>query len=296
MAPLHAEQTSTYPPDTVVATRGGASVTLADVDAALLGATPGQRAGIMNSPRRIDELVNRLLINRQLATEAKGQKIDQDPTVRRAIEQSSERILAEQRLVALRQSADVGDVEALARERYKVNPQAYALPGATSVRHILISTEKHADADAEKIADEVHAKAIAGEDFIGLVEHYSEDESKNHNAGLIIDAESDRVDPAFGEAVRALSAPSQISPVVKSQFGYHVIQFIQRMPPRQRSFDEVKERAMADLRDSLLSQRAQDHVDQLKNEPLDANPDVVASLRTRYMLPTEPAAAGDAKP
>ena len=259
---------------------------MADVDASLLASPPEQRANIMNSPKRIEELINRLLLNRQLADEARAAKMDQNPEVKRSIELSGERILGEQLLLDMRENTDIGDVQQLARERYMVNPDAYTLPGETTVRHILIASDKHSDEEARAIAEQVHAKAVAGDDFIALVSEYSEDMSKDSNAGVVPGAEGDNIDPAFAAAVKNLTKPGQISPVVKSQFGYHVISFISRVPPKPRSFDEAKDNIMAELTSNLRNQRLKEHVDQLKSMEIEADPDVVASLRTRY-LPQE---------
>lgn len=280
-ASLHAE--TRFADDTIVASRGTASVTMADIDASLIASPRDQRANIMNSPKRIEELINRLLLNRQLANEARAKKFDTKPEIKTAIALSAERILGEQMLMEMREVVDIGNVEQLARERYMVNPDAYTLPGNTTVRHILIATEKHSDSEAKAIAEQVHAKAAAGDDFIALVSEYSEDMSKDSNAGIVAGAEGSSIDPAFVAAVKTLSKPGDLSPVVKSQFGYHIISFVSRVPPKPRSFEESKDSIIAELTSSLRAQRLKEHVDQLNSMELDANPDAVASLRTRYL-------------
>ena len=73
------------PPQTVVASRGGATVTLEDVDASLLRLPVRQRADAMNSPKRIEELINQLLLTRQLANVGVEQGLDRDPLVKHAM-------------------------------------------------------------------------------------------------------------------------------------------------------------------------------------------------------------------
>ena len=286
VTPVHAD--SRLSGDTVVASRGTATVTMADIDASLLSSPSDQRANIMNSPKRIEDLINRLLLNRQLANEARAAKFDQKADVQRSIELSSERILGEQMMLSMRENIEVGNVLQLARERYMVNPDAYTLPGDTTVRHILIASDKHGDEEARAIAEQVHAKAVAGDEFIALVNEYSEDMSKDSNAGVVPGAEGDNIDPAFAAAVKKLTKPSEISPVVKTKFGYHVISFMSRVPPTSRSFDQAKDSIVAELISNLRNQRLKEHVDQLKSMEIEADPDVVASLRTRY-LPQETA-------
>lgn len=272
-----------YPDNTEVARRGDAVVTMLDVDAALLLVPERMRANVMNSPKRIEELIDRLLINRQIALEGHEKKLDESKLFQQAVKQQEERLLTEARLIDLRTKMDIGDVETLARERYQVNPDAYALPGATSARHILIATKERSDEEARKLADSVYAKVMAGEDFTALVKQYSDDPSKTSNEGLIPGADSDSMDPAFAEAVKQLKAPGDISPVTKSRFGYHIIKLVDRVPPRPRSFDQVKEKIVTELENSMRDARVKEHVDQLKGMEIKATPDVVASLRSRYL-------------
>ena len=139
------------------------------------------------------------------------------------------------------------------------------------------------EAEAKALADSVHAKVLAGEDFIALVKQYSDDPSKETNEGLIPGADSDSMDPAFAEAVKQLGKSGDISPVVKSRFGYHIIRLEERVPPTPRSFEQVKDKIVSELETSMRDARVKEHVDQLKGMEIKATPDVVASLRTRYL-------------
>lgn len=272
-----------YPPQTVVAKRGDAVVTMLDVDAALLGVPQRMRANVMNNPKRIEELIERLLTNRQLALEGSALALDDDAIFKQAVVLQADRLLSEQRLLKYRADLDLGDLEELANERYLVNPDAYAIPASVSARHILVDTKTRTDQEALELAKEVQAKAVAGSDFVALVTQYSDDPSKESNEGLIPDAESERLDPAFAAAVKALDAPGEIAPVVKTQFGYHVIVLVQRSAPRPRSYVEVKEKIISEIDNSMREARVQDHVDKLKGIEIEAVPEVVASLRTRYL-------------
>lgn len=272
-----------YSEQTVVAKRGDAVVTMLDVDAAMMGVPPRMRADMMNSPKRIEELIERLLTNRQLALEGRAQALDDNAIFKQAVILQSDRLLGEQRLVEFRANLDLGNVVELAQERYLVNPDAYATPGSVSVRHILVDEKTRSDEEALELAKQIQAKAVAGGDFVALVKQYSDDPSKDSNQGLITNADSDGMDPAFAAAVKELKTPGEISRVVKSQFGYHVIVLVQHTPSTPRSFDEVKDKMIAEMDNSMRETRVKEHVDALKGIEIEAVPDVVASLRTRYL-------------
>lgn len=272
-----------YAADTVVAKRGDAVITMLDVDAALLRVPERIRANVMNSPKRIEELIDRLLTNRQLAIEGRAEKLDQGDVFKRAEQQESENLLSELRLIEMRSTLDVGRVNELARERYDVNPDAYAIRGMTSARHILIDTKSRSEAEARKLADDLHNKIVAGADFDALVMQYSDDPSKTSNKGVIAAADSDAMDPAFADAVKKLASSGDISPVVKSSFGFHIIKLEQRTATKSRSFDEVKQQIVEEIEKTMREARVKEHIDELKAMPIDAKPEVVASLRTRYL-------------
>lgn len=272
-----------YPPETLVASRGGASVIMQDVDAALIGLPEAERANFMNSPKRIEELIDRLLINRQLANEARAAKLDQNPLFKLALEQQSDKILTDQLAMKLRADIPLGDVQLLAKERYDVNPDAYTTPARAAVQHILIDTKTHSDAEARTLAESIRQKAIAGGNFSELVTEFSDDGSKRSNDGRIPDGEAEGLVPEFVAAVRQLKTKGEISPVVKTSFGYHIIMLEERYPARPQTYDQVKDRIVTDLASRMRDSRVKEHVDQLKSMELEATPEVVASLRTRYL-------------
>ena len=101
--------------------------------------------------------------------------------------------------------------------------------------------------------------------------------------------------PEFEKAAFALPVGG-ISDPVETEFGYHVIVLVVRLPSEQRTFEQVKERVVTELENSMRDARVKEYVDQLKNLPIDASPDVIVSLRTRYLpenakaTPAEPKA------
>src|SRR3569832_1618136 len=68
-------------PQAVVVSRGGVSITLQDVDDVMQRVPVDKRAGMMDSPKRIEALLLNMLLTRQLAVQAEQMKLDQDPAV-----------------------------------------------------------------------------------------------------------------------------------------------------------------------------------------------------------------------
>ncbi len=281
------------PADTVVASRGGVSVTLADVDASLLRLPANQRPDMMNSPKRIEETITQLLLTRQLAAEATRAGLDKDPLVQHAMELSKEGVLGTQAMLDYRAKLDIGDVALLAREQFDANPGAYAIPEDVVVQHLLVDAQKRADADALALATSLLERAKKGEDYEALILEFSDDPSKATNKGVFHEASSSRMDPDFAKASGKLREIGEFAPLTKSSFGYHIIKLVERIPSKSRSWDEVSAGVIDDLRKRMTEARVKDYVDQLRSMDIDANPDAVASLRTRYMQAPVPPVASE---
>ncbi len=108
---------------------------------------------------------------------------------------------------------------------YTENPQMFQSPEQVHARHILFTVAEDADAqaivDARGKADDARKRALAGEDFAELATELSEGPSAP-NGGDLGFFSKDRMVPEFADAAFALEV-GQISEVVRTQFGFHVI-------------------------------------------------------------------------
>ncbi len=108
---------------------------------------------------------------------------------------------------------------------------AAAAPDAIIAQHILViykgakrapKTVTRSKADAKARAAEALAKLRAGATFDDLVKEYSDDAGSVDNRGSLGKFHRDDMDPAFSAAAFALQ-PGQVSDVVESPFGFHII-------------------------------------------------------------------------
>jgi parvulin-like peptidyl-prolyl isomerase len=76
-----------------------------------------------------------------------------------------------------------------------------------------------------------------------------------------------QMDSAFSKAAFALKNIGDVSPPVLSHFGTHVIRLDGRRPQRQRTFDDVKDELIADLRQAYVAQQRGLKVDAIRNDP-----------------------------
>jgi peptidyl-prolyl cis-trans isomerase D len=163
-------------------------------------------------------------------------------------------------LQAIRNRTSVGATDV--RRYYDQNIEQFSTPDQVRASHVLIKVgENQDDAAARKKADEVLAKAKAGEDFAALAKQYSEDESNNTNGGDLGLFGRSAMVKEFEDVAFSLE-PGQISDVVKTQFGYHVIKLTEKQAGETRPFEQVS----AQIEDQLKWERAQQQAQQIAEE------------------------------
>jgi peptidyl-prolyl cis-trans isomerase D len=124
---------------------------------------------------------------------------------------------------------------------YQQHIDSYKLEDRAHVAHILFKTVGKTDAEVAEIkakAEDVLNKAKHGAKFADLAKQYSEDSTKDKGGDLDWIVRGQTV-PEFEAA--AFSLPKgAISDLVKTQYGFHIIQVIDRETARTQTFDEVK--------------------------------------------------------
>jgi hypothetical protein len=104
-------------------------------------------------------------------------------------------------------------------------------PAEISARHLLVSYKGglraspgigRSKAEALARAEEAQKRAAAGEDFVALVKQYSDEPGAAERGGDLGKFERSAMVPAFANAAFALKV-GEVSAVVETQFGYHVI-------------------------------------------------------------------------
>lgn len=174
-----------------------------------------------------------------------------------------------QKFVESKILAEVNVTDAAAKDFYDKNQAQMKRPEQVHARHILIRADATApEADKQKAkakAEDLLARAKKGEDFAKLAAENSDDPGSKANGGdLSWFGPGQMVEP-FDKAVFALQ-PNQFSPVVETQFGYHVIQVLEKKAESTVPFEEAKDRISQFLKNQQSTQAVQSRIQQLRTQ------------------------------
>lgn len=151
---------------------------------------------------------------------------------------------------------------------YDKNPQRFKQPEQIKASHILIKVDAKADeakkAEARQKIEEVQQKLKDGGDFAALAKEYSEGPSSAKGGDLGYFRRGQMVKP-FEEAALALK-PNEVSDVVETRFGYHLIKVYDNKPEQTLAYADVKDKIIQRLKQEKIEKEAVQYVDKLKKD------------------------------
>lgn len=156
---------------------------------------------------------------------------------------------------------------------YDENPTRFEEPEMVRASHILLSTLDSATrqplsdekkAAKRKQAEDLLKRARAGEDFAKLAREFSEDPGSKEKGGEYTFPRG-QMDPAFESAAFSLNT-NQISDIVTTQFGYHIIKLSEKIPAHQVTLAKVADDLKEGLKRREMEKVMPDYIEKLKQD------------------------------
>ena len=224
----------------VLARQGAVVVTTQDVSADLQRIPAQSRAQVASNPANIAQITSNLMVRRVLAAEAERDGLENDPAVAAALRIAQDRVLSDAYLVkfaALNMPSSEA-IDGYANSKYQAESKRFEAPKQTQARHILIEgNTPEARAKAEKLLADLRG----GADFAALAKAHSEDPGSADKGGDLGFFPEGKMVASFDAALRELKIPGELSGVVETQFGFHIIRLEARREAGLRPYSEVKE-------------------------------------------------------
>jgi peptidyl-prolyl cis-trans isomerase D len=196
----------------------------------------------------------------------------------------------------IRQSVQIS--EDMLKQQYMANIQQYQVPNRVHVQHILFMTVGKTDAEVEEIkkrAEDVLKQVKKGGKFEDLAKKYSEDPGSKDKGGDLSWITQGQTVPEFEKTAFSL-APGQVSDLVKTQYGFHIIKVLEKETAHTKPFEEVKDSLRAPLLLSQADKLASDTADKLSAAIRQSNKISLDDLANQYHLTvseTRPVSATD---
>jgi peptidyl-prolyl cis-trans isomerase D len=158
--------------------------------------------------------------------------------------------------------------EDVLRKAYETNKDQYRVPERAHVRHILLKTTDKPKEELPKIqarAEDLLKQVKGGADFAELAKKQSDDPGSAAKGGDLGWIARGQTVAAFENTAFSLK-PKDISGVIKTEYGFHIIQVLEREEARVKPFEEVKEQMAQERKRQQVLDTVQKLADQAHDE------------------------------
>jgi len=178
------------------------------------------------------------------------------------------------------------------QQYYSAHMSEYSVPEQARSRHILISVTANADAKtdaaAKAKAESVLKQLQAGGNWSDLAKKYSDDPGSKESGGELGFSQRGRMVPEFDNAIFTQKIGD--IEIVKSQFGYHVVQVEERKPAHTQSLDDVAPTIKATLVREASAKAQENYASQLTSEAIKNGLAKTAAAHNLQVVTSQPVA------
>lgn len=211
--------------------------------------------------------LERMITKKLLLREAKKEGIEKEKEFQERLSELREQLLIEM-LLKKKITTDFRIDDAELKKYYEAHKEEFKRPPEINTRHILLKTEEE--------ARQIQEKLMKGEDFVELAKKYSIDPAAKVTGGELGYHPRGSLVPEYEEEAFKLKKVGQISGIVKSRFGYHLIRLEGIKPPSYAKFDEVKELIRQRMIQEKQGEILQKYIEDLKkNAKIKINEDLL---------------------
>ena len=267
----------------VFARQGDVVLTQEELDAAFARIPKEHRLPYIRDGEKVEQLVSSLLRTKQVAQAAIDSGFDDKPLVADRMALAAEKELSEAWIENVVENAPQADYKAMAYENYLAHPESFQVPERVNVSHILIQSKDRTDEEALELATQLKERLTADPAlFDEFVIEYSEDPAKVNNNGTYPSVQRGQMVAPFEEVAFAMTEPGKISDPVKTDYGYHLIRLNEKIPPSTIPFEQIEERAVAEMMKFHLDKYRNTYILDLTAKPISIPEGAVETMLKRY--------------
>jgi len=248
---------------------GNFTISEIDLDRLIASQPPQAQKQFQEKPELKSSLVRDLLLKKAIAMQAKKEGYDRNPEYREKLSYLLDDFLSQEYLAKV-VLAGIKVPEDDMKKYYKEHEQEFLLTETVKTRHIFIQLPAKATeaekAAARKKAEEILARLNKGEDFAKVALETSDDADSAKNGGALgLLSPGKTNSEEFEKAAFALKS-GEISDIVQTPFGFHIIKVDEKTEKRTATFDESKGYIEAVLKKELEQKKGEEFVAKIYKE------------------------------
>lgn len=248
--------------DPVFAKAGDHVFRKSDLSRILSYSPPYLQEQLKRDPQQKEMLIKRLMHQKIISDIAKKEGFDKKTEVKEQLQQITDSFLANEYLMQeVIEKVSVSENEL--KDFYNGNKEKFTTPEQVKASHILIKVNFGATEDEKKKAKEKAKQMLEwlkkGEKFETLAEQYSDDQQSKTIGGSLGYIARGRMPKSFDEAAFSMK-PGQISDVVQTDYGYHIIQVEDHKDAATKTFDEVKDSIKEQMKNEIAKTKVEEFI------------------------------------
>jgi peptidyl-prolyl cis-trans isomerase C len=254
--------------DPVIAEAGEYIIKKSDLERQISYLIPDKQKHLRENPQQKVTFIKRMLQLKVFSALARKEGLDKRVDVNERLQIIIDDFLTREYLdkVVVK---DITVTDEDIEQFYKINKEKFFVPEQVKARHILVKVSPDATGDEKKKAVEkaegVLERAGQGDDFAKLAEEYSDDPGSRQRGGALGFFGKGRMVKSFEDAAFSLK-PGQISGIVETRFGFHIIKVEDHKEAHTRPLEEVRDIIKTQLHDDLARTRSAEFIKKTSEE------------------------------
>lgn len=265
--------------DDIAANIGDNKITVSDFNTIVGYLDAEKQKALEKNPQLKENFLRQIVQSKVISDIAKEKAFDKKPEIKKQLELFADNFLANEflkREIAEKVSISEDDMKSY----YDTHKDEFKTPETVRARHILVKVAPGASEEDKKKAKEkaegILDKIKSGEDFAKLATELSDDTGSKPKGGDLGFFARGRMVKPFEDTAFSLK-PGQISGIVETQFGYHIIKIEEMKEAGIDPFETVKERIRQKLLQDRIRTKVTEFIDNaMKNAKVEIHPEALA--------------------
>ena len=254
--------------DPLLARAGGYEFRMSDLQQFLDYVPPLLKLQIESNPEQLVFFVHHIMKQRIVADIAMKEGFDKDKDIQKQIKFITDDFIAKAYIVsAVVEKTTVSDAEA--KEYYELNKDKFTTPKQAKVSHILIKVALGSTLEEKRKAKEKANQMLdwlkKGDKFESLAERYSDDDKTKTKGGRLGYIQMGMMPKNFDEKAFSMK-PGQISDIVETDLGFHIIQVEDIRDASIKPFEKEKASIIEQLKVERGQKRAEEFIRNAEKE------------------------------